>query len=232
MVEFSPLAMFAQASWIVQLVLLALILMSVVSWVVIYNKSSMLRTQNRDLHTFEHTFWDGGQELHAFFNKVATKRRRSAIEEIFHEGFLEYHNLVRKQQAGGHATAAEDIGYTAVRRMNVTLAREAEALELHLPMLATIGSTAPYIGLFGTVWGIIHAFHSLDPTQGATMLAQIAPGISEALVATAIGLFAAIPAMIAYNRFTDRTDKLLTAYRNFIEEFTGLLQRDALTHKV
>lgn len=229
MTEFSPLAMFAQASWIVQLVLFTLVLMSVVSWVVIHSKSSMLRTQNRDLHKFERTFWEEGQELHALYNKVAMNRRRTAIEAIFYEGFLEYHQLVRKQQAGGQpTTSAEAIGYTVVRRMNVTLAREAEALELHLPMLATIGSTSPYIGLFGTVWGIIHAFHSLDPTQGATMLAQIAPGISEALVATAIGLFAAIPAMIAYNRFTDRADKLLTAYRNFIEELTGLLQRDAL----
>ena len=229
MPEFSPIAMFAQASWVVQGVLLLLILLSVMSWVVIFNKSSMLRAQDRELRAFEQEFWSGAQELYSFHNKVMQIKRRTAIQEIFHEGCLEYYQLVSKQGASNQPTSAEAIGYTVVRRMNVTLAREAEALELHLPMLATIGSTSPYIGLFGTVWGIINAFHSLDPSQGAAMLVQIAPGISEALVATAIGLFAAIPAMIAYNRYTERVDKLLAAYRNFVEELTGILQRDALT---
>ena len=146
------------------------------------------------------------------------------LEEIFCCGCREYVQLARNRQL-----SADAIAHTVVRSMRVALAREAEHLEVHLPLLATIGSTSPYVGLFGTVWGIINAFHSLDPAGGAAMLVLIAPGISEALVATAVGLFAAIPAVIAYNRYTDRVDKLLTRYGNFIDEFTTMAQRQALS---
>ena len=223
MPEFSVWAMFAEASWVVQGVLLLLLLASVASWVVIFGKSALLREQQRQALAFEDKFWRG-IDMMQFYDAVRQRRRRSVLEEIFCCGCREYVQLARNRQL-----SVDAIAHTVVRSMRVALAREAEHLEVHLPLLATIGSTSPYVGLFGTVWGIINAFHSLDPAGGAAMLVLIAPGISEALVATAVGLFAAIPAVIAYNRYTDRVDKLLTRYGNFIDEFTTLLQRQALT---
>ncbi len=222
MPEFSVWEMLTQASLVVQAVMLVLLLASFVSWVIIFNKSRVLRQQHRDAVEFEDMFWQG-IELMKFYDQMRQRRSRPPLGDVFCAGFREYAQLARSKRL-----SPDTVSHTAVRGMRVALAREAERLEVHLPTLATIGSTSPYIGLFGTVWGIINAFHSLDPTQGASMLTMIAPGISEALVATALGLFAAIPAVIAYNRFTDRVDKLLTRYGNFIEEFTALLQREAL----
>lgn len=225
MVEFSILEMLGQASLLVQGVMLILVLASFVSWVIIFNKSQILRRQHQEAIKFEDKFWQG-IELVQFYDQMRQRQSRPPLGDVFCAGFREYVQLVRNKQL-----SPDTISHTAERSMRVVLTREAEHLEVHLPVLATIGSTSPYIGLFGTVWGIINAFHSLDPTRGASMLTMIAPGISEALVATALGLFAAIPAVIAYNRFTDRVDKLLTQYSNFIEEFTTLLQREALANQ-
>ena len=225
MVEFSFWGMLTQASVVVQGVMLILALASFASWIIIFNKSQILRRQHQEAVQFEEKFWQG-IELVQFYDQMRQRRSRPTLGDVFCAGFREYVQLARNQQL-----SPETISHTAERSMKVVLTREADHLEVHLPVLATIGSTSPYIGLFGTVWGIINAFHSLDPTRGASMLTMIAPGISEALVATALGLFAAIPAVIAYNRFTDQVDKLLTRYSNFIEEFTTLLQREALTNQ-
>ena len=225
MVEFSFWGMLTQASVVVQGVMLILALASFASWIIIFNKSQILRRQYQEAVQFEEKFWQG-IELVQFYDQMRQRRSRPPLGDMFCAGFREYVQLARNQQL-----SPETISHTAERSMKVVLAREADHLEVHLPVLATIGSTSPYIGLFGTVWGIINAFHSLDPTRGASMLTMIAPGISEALVATALGLFAAIPAVIAYNRFTDQVDKLLTRYSNFVEEFTTLLQREALTNR-
>lgn len=225
MVEFSILEMLGQASVAVQGVMLILVVASFVSWVIIFNKSQILRRQHAEAVKFEDKFWQG-IELVQFYDQMRQRQSRPPLGDVFCAGFREYVQLARNKQL-----SPDTISHTAVRSMRVVLTREAEHLEMHLPVLATIGSTSPYIGLFGTVWGIINAFHALDPTRGASMLTMIAPGISEALVATALGLFAAIPAVIAYNRFTDRVDKLLTRYSNFIEEFTTLLQREALANQ-
>ena len=220
--EFTLWGMLSQASAVVQAVMLVLLLASVVSWAIILNKSRVLNAHQKDARTFEDRFWQG-VDLSQLYGQLRQRKSHSALEEVFCLGFREYVQLTRNRQV-----SLDSINHTAVRSMRVALSRNVEHLETHLPTLATIGSTSPYIGLFGTVWGIINAFHSLDPTQGASMLISIAPGISEALVATALGLFAAIPAVIAYNRFTDRVDKLQVQYSNFIEEFTALLQRESL----
>ena len=225
MPEFSFWSMLSQASVVVQGVMLILTLASFASWVIIFNKAKILRQQHQEAVRFEDKFWQG-IELVKFYDQMRQRKLRPVLGDVFCAGFREYLQLARSRQL-----SSETISHTAERSMKVVLTREAERLEIHLPVLATIGSTSPYVGLFGTVWGIINAFHSLDPTRGASMLTMIAPGISEALVATALGLFAAIPAVVAYNRFTDRVDKLVMRYSNFIEEFTTLLQREALAHQ-
>ena len=222
MAEFSFWGMLAQASFLVQGVILILAMASFVSWAIIFSKERVLRQHHQAAVEFEEKFWEG-IELLQFYDQMRQRQSRPPLGDVFCAGFREYVQLARNKKL-----SPDTISHTAERSMKVVLTREAEHLEMYLPVLATIGSTSPYIGLFGTVWGIINAFHSLDPTGGASMLVMIAPGISEALVATALGLFAAIPAVIAYNRFTERVDKLLTRYSNFIEEFTTLLQREAL----
>ncbi len=221
--EFSFWGMFAQASMVVQAVMVVLGLASLVSWAVIFNKSRVMRTQEDELRVFDDNFWQG-VELTSLYERLRASEVRTIPEETFITGFRAYVQLARSNQL-----SPEAIGHTSVRKMKVLLVQQAEYLERHLPMLATIGSVSPYIGLFGTVWGIINAFHSLDPLQGSSMLATIAPGISEALIATALGLFAAIPALVGYNYYVERVDKLLTRYDTFVEEFTALLQRETLT---
>ncbi len=220
--EFTPWNMFVDASVLVQGVILILLLASIVSWVIILTKARILKAHRKEARKFEDRFWKG-VDLSQLYGQLRQRKQQTALESVFCLGFREYVQLARNRQV-----TMESINHTAVRSMKVALARNAEYLETHLPTLATIGATSPYVGLLGTVWGIINAFHSLDPTQGASMLISIAPGISEALGATALGLFAAIPAVIAYNRFADQVDKLLTQYSNFIEEFTALLQRESL----
>ncbi|HHT00132.1 MAG TPA: protein TolQ [Thiomicrospira sp.] len=209
------------ASLVVQAVMLILAFMSVAAWAVAIAKSYQIRKALREAKKFEKTFWET-QELSGLYHQVEYNRdSETGLALIFADGFKEFVRL--KQQ--GVQEAADLISGTQ-RTMKIAFSRQSDKLENHLSFLATVGSSAPYIGLFGTVWGIIHAFQSLGDVQHAT-LAAVAPGISEALIATAIGLFAAIPAVIAYNRLSNKVDRLLSEYENFAEGFLTILQRQA-----
>lgn len=207
------------ASVVVQLVMVLLVLASVVSWVMILQRRTVLRRAYRTLKTFEEKFWSG-VDLGELFREVnANPDPFSGPENIFRAGIKEFTRL--RQQSDADPDAVMD---GVQRSMRVALAREEERLETHLPFLATVGSTSPYIGLFGTVWGIMNSFRGLANVHQAT-LASVAPGISEALIATAIGLFAAIPAVIAYNRYSSRVESLMNSYETFAEEFSSVLHR-------
>ncbi|MBR9830006.1 MAG: protein TolQ [Oceanospirillales bacterium] len=207
------------ASLVVQLVMLLLLLASFLSWVMIFQRNQVMRKAHRALRQFEDRFWSG-IDLGQLFREVSqTPDAGSGAENIFRAGLQEYTRLTQK------ADSDPDMVMNGVQRaMRVAMAREEERLERHLPFLATVGSTSPYVGLFGTVWGIMNAFRGLANVHQAT-LASVAPGISEALVATAIGLFAAIPAVIAYNRFSSQSEGLLSAYDTFADEFSSILYR-------
>lgn len=210
----------SSAGLVVQLVMLILLLASVISWVMIIQRSLYFRRARTRLQAFETEFWSG-VDLAKLYRQQKPVNKMSGAENIFRAGFKEYSRL--RQQAGAEAEAVME---GASRAMRIALSNEEEKLDQHLPFLATVGSTSPYIGLFGTVWGIMHSFQSLANMQQAT-IATVAPGISEALVATAIGLFAAIPAVIAYNRFAARSDTMLKHYQNFSDEFSSILHRQA-----
>jgi biopolymer transport protein TolQ len=218
--DTSLLSLITGASLPVQLVMLLLMIASVLSWALILVKWRLLRDARREVETFEGRFWSGINLNELFSQLTARKRERSGMEAIFEAGFREFARS-RKAGLGGEGTLAN-----ASRSMRVALTRESDFLETNLSFLATVGSTSPYVGLFGTVWGIMNAFISLGAAQQATLQA-VAPGIAEALIATAIGLFAAIPAVIAYNRYSNDIDRLVIRYENFAEEFTGILQRQA-----
>jgi biopolymer transport protein TolQ len=210
--DLSFLSLILNASLIVQLVMLILITMSIASWTVIFKKGSTLRGVKRDTERFERDFWSGG-DLNTLLEAAQRNNRSSAVmERIFAGGMLEF-------------SKAREID-AARRAMKATYQREMDILEANLPFLASVGSVSPYIGLFGTVWGIMHAFKGLANVQNAT-LAAVAPGIAEALVATAIGLFAAIPAVVAYNSNATEIDRLAIRFETFMEEFTNILQRQA-----
>jgi len=214
----------ADASLLVQLVMLMLVLASLISWTMIVSKAKVLKQANKQANEFEDRFWSGA-DLPSLYEKVSNKRNLSGMEHIFVAGFKEYIRLHKTNRV-----SALSISDTSLRSMKVALSREIDFLENYLSFLATVGSTSPYIGLFGTVWGIMNSFRALSDAQQAT-LAAVAPGIAEALIATAMGLFAAIPAVIAYNRYSNQADRLITRYDNFVEEFTALLQRQAILHK-
>ena len=217
--ELSLLDLVLHASFVVQFVLLILVLASILSWTMIFDRARVLRKAARAAAEFERRFWSGG-DLSALYRDLGPDDKSlTGLAAIFRSGFKEYVRL-RKGEEGD--PMAVILG--AERSMRVALSREMDRLEANLSFLATVGSTSPYIGLFGTVWGIMHSFHALGNVKQAT-LALVAPGISEALVATAIGLFAAIPAVIAYNRFADRVERLNNRYEEFMEEFSTLLQR-------
>ncbi len=217
--ELSLLDLVLHASFVVQFVLLILVLASILSWTTIFDRARVLRKAARAAAEFERRFWSGG-DLSALYRDLGPDDKSlTGLAAIFRSGFKEYVRL-RKGEDGD--PMAVILG--AERSMRVALSREMDRLEANLSFLATVGSTSPYIGLFGTVWGIMHSFHALGNVKQAT-LALVAPGISEALVATAIGLFAAIPAVIAYNRFADRVERLNNRYEEFMEEFSTLLQR-------
>jgi biopolymer transport protein TolQ len=220
-VELSVYELILEASLVVQLVMLLLLGASVVSWTMIFLKWRTLRDASRSAKAFEDRFWSG-VDVTRLFEGIQKKDHPTGMEHIFAAGFREYARLHKQQRLSPQA-----VSDTAQRAMRVALSREIDALETYLSFLATVGSTAPYVGLFGTVWGIMHAFMSLSGVQQATLQA-VAPGIAEALIATAIGLFAAIPAVIAYNRYANDVDRLVTRYDNFQEEFVALLQRQAL----
>lgn len=211
----------AQASITVQLVMFILLLASVMSWVIIYLKYDVLRKARADARRFEDQFWSGINlaDLYARVKKSAVDE--SGLARIFVAGFSEFVRT-RKHTPGNTATMLASVQ----RGMKVAQAREEERLDAHLSILATVGSISPYIGLFGTVWGIMRSFTALGSVQQAS-LAMVAPGIAEALIATAMGLFAAIPAVIAYNRYVERVDQLANSYENFAEEFVGILQRQS-----
>ena len=219
--DLTILAMIINASIVVKAVMAILVLASLFSWTYIFMKIFTLRRALKEAETFEREFW-GGSDLVGLYQRAAAGRYVAAgMERIFEAGFKEFLKL--KGRAGADVTALMD---GTRRAMKATLQREVDGLEAHLSFLATVGSVSPYIGLFGTVWGIMNAFRGLSNVAQAT-LAQVAPGIAEALVATAIGLFAAIPAVIAYNRFAHDIDRLAGRYESFMEELSNILQRQA-----
>lgn len=218
----SILVLVRDASVVVQLVLLLLLLASLVSWTMIFRKRAQLRAAQVAAEAFEARFWAGANLAQMYQELNQRGRTAMGMESIFLGGFREYSRL--NQQPGVESGMLVEGVHRAMR---VALSRELDALELNLPFLATVGSTSPYVGLFGTVWGIMNSFRSLGGMQQAT-IAHVAPGIAEALVATAMGLLAAIPAVIAYNRYSSAVERLATRYENFMEEFASILQRQAL----
>ncbi|SDH04705.1 biopolymer transport protein TolQ [Vibrio xiamenensis] len=220
--DISILDLFLQASFLVKLVMLILLGMSVASWAMIIQRSKVLSKAAKDTESFEDKFWSG-KDLSALYQEVNKRKDElSGTEEIFYSGFTEFARL-RKSNASSPDYIMEGTG----RAMRVAVSREVDDLETSLPFLATVGSISPYIGLFGTVWGIMHAFIALGEVKQAT-LAMVAPGIAEALIATAMGLFAAIPAVMAYNRLSNKVGKLEHNYATFSEEFHSILHRQAM----
>jgi len=212
-------------SVIVQILVMALLIMaSVTSWAIILRKRAELKKTRQQADKFEEEFWSTG-DLTAMYRKIeANKNVVYGVASIFESGFREFARL--RQHA---AVSAEQVIEGSRRSMRAALLKETDRLESSLSMLATIGSTSPYVGLFGTVFGIMRAFHGLGDATQAT-LSQVAPGISEALVATAMGLFAAIPAVIFYNRYADKVSRLELRHDTFVEELSTILQRHAATH--
>jgi biopolymer transport protein TolQ len=218
--DFSIVTLVLQASFVVQVVMAGLMIASLASWTVIFGKLfglARVRSANDD---FEREFW-AGRNLNDLYTDATKKTAASPMERIFASGMREFFKLREKRVAD---TGALLDG--ARRAMRASFQRELDAVESNLSFLASVGSVSPYVGLFGTVWGIMHAFIGLSNLQQVT-LATVAPGIAEALVATAIGLFAAIPAVIAYNRFARDIDRIAIQLESFIEEFSNILQRNA-----
>jgi biopolymer transport protein TolQ len=219
--DLSFFSLITGASVVVQLVMLLLLSVSVMSWTMIFRKRNALSEARVDADRFEDSFWSGG-DLATLYHKVSPRGDElRGLANIFVAGFKEFTRL-RKSSGSDPMDVLEG----AQRSMRVALSREIDDLETHLSFLATVGSTSPYVGLFGTVWGIMNAFRGLGNVHQAT-LAMVAPGIAEALIATAMGLFAAIPAVIAYNRYSNDVERLENRYDNFLEEFSSILQRQA-----
>ena len=216
--SMSMWSLVSNASLLVQLVMLSLLLASVISWIIIFQRSTTLGAARKGLEQFEERFWSG-VDLSRLYREVNGKQGLTGSERIFQAGFKEFSRL--RQQQGMQPDAVMD---AVARAMRVAISREEEHLEQNLPFLATVGSTSPYVGLFGTVWGIMNSFRGLAQVQQAT-LATVAPGIAEALIATAIGLFAAIPAVVAYNRFAARSEVLIARYYTFADELHAILHR-------
>ena len=219
--ELSFFDLFLEASLLVQLVMLVLLVTSMVSWAFIFQRSKVLNQAQIDLKKFEDKFWSGA-DLNKLYQELSARQSLSGLASLFTSGFKEFVRLRKSAHS-----SSESIMEGSSRAMRVSLSREIDELERHLPFLATTGSISPYIGLFGTVWGIMNSFIALGQVQQAT-LAMVAPGIAEALIATAMGLFAAIPAYVAYNRFISQVEKLENSYGNFMEEFSSILHRQTL----
>ncbi len=221
--DLSFLSLITNASLLVQLVMALLLLVSVMSWSYIFRKMFAIKSARSQTEEFERAFWSGGN-LSALYEEAGSNRRRTgALERIFESGMGEF-NKTRAAFGGKSMVDAGGVIDGARRAMRAAYQREMDALESHLAFLASVGSVSPYVGLFGTVWGIMNAFRGLANVQQAT-LAAVAPGIAEALIATAIGLFAAIPAVVAYNRYSHDIDRLAIRFESFIEEFSNILQR-------
>jgi len=221
--DLSILAMVASASLVVQLVLLLLVVVSFMSWYFIFLKAFTIRRAERKTEHFERDFWSGSDLAALFQSAVNHRHSTGSLERIFEAGFREFAKLKSSKGAAAEPSVMVD---GARRAMRATYQREMDRLEAHLAFLASVGSVSPYVGLLGTVWGIMHSFRGLANMAQAT-LAAVAPGIAEALVATAIGLFAAIPAVVAYNRFSHGVDRLAVRFESFMEEFSNILQRQA-----
>ena len=218
--DLSLLTLITEASVLVQLVMLILVAASIISWFIIFQKNKLLKITQVEAERFEDAFWSGG-DLSELYSKLSRRRLpREGMEKVFETGFAEF--------ARSYKTTTDPAFMMASiqRSMKVVLSREEDKLESNLSLLATIGSTSPYVGLFGTVWGIMNSFTALGAVQNAS-LNMVAPGIAEALIATAMGLFAAIPAVVAYNRYSDKVERLVGRYENFMEEFTTVLQRQS-----
>jgi biopolymer transport protein TolQ len=219
--ELSYVHLIMNASPVVQMVIGLLVFASVSSWTMIFDRMRVIRRAKRDAEEFENRFWSGGDLADLYRQIERSGDDDAGMAAIFRAGFREYARLRAKTTVEPMAVV-----HGAQRSMRVALSREMDDLETYLSTLATIGSTSPYVGLFGTVWGIMHSFTALGNVKQAT-LALVAPGIAEALIATAIGLFAAIPAVIAFNRYSNDVERLNNRYDDFLEEFSTILQRQA-----
>ena len=219
--DFSIVSMVLNASPIVQMVLLLLLIASVGSWTIIIEKSRMLKQSVAAADEFESRFWSGGDLASMYRDIARSSETHMGMAGIFKSGFREFGRLQKQPGLSG-----DQMLEGARRAMRISQIREIDRLENNLAVLATVGSTSPYVGLFGTVWGIMNTFQSLATVQSAT-LALVAPGISEALIATAMGLVAAIPAVIAFNRYADKVGRLEVRFDTFMEELSAILQRHA-----
>ncbi len=223
--DLSFIALITHAHVIVQLIMALLLGVSLISWTYIFRKTFAIRAARRQTEKFERSFWAGGN-LHTLHQSASSTRDQSgALARIFEAGMGEF---IKSKQS---SPTREPLDINAVldgarRAMRAAFQRELDSLDSHLNFLASVGSVSPYVGLLGTVWGIMNAFRGLANVQQAT-LAAVAPGIAEALIATAIGLFAAIPAVVAYNRFTHDIDRLAIRFESFVEEFSNILQRQS-----
>ena len=216
--DLSMITLISEASLVVKLVMLALLAISIYSWLLIFKKRNELIQAKQDADSFEDKFLSGN-ELNKLYEDISSRPHASrGMEGIFEVGFKEFVRLKKSAPESGMVLDG------AQRVMRISLAREVDQLEMSLPFLATAGSTSPYIGLFGTVWGIMNSFRALGNVQQAT-LGMVAPCIAEALISTAIGLFASIPAVIAYNRYSHEVERLINRYDTFLEEFSSILQR-------
>ena len=222
--DLSILELFLNASIVVQSVIVILILASMVSWMIIFERWIYIKKVNQEFFDFETRFWsDSGLEA-LLLTSQEGEHEPIGAEYIFQVGYLDYKRLIAEK------IDSDTIMSSVQRNMQAALTKEQSLLEKHLPFLATVASVSPYIGLFGTVWGIMNSFRGLAGSSQAT-LSAVAPGISEALIATAIGLFAAIPALIAYNKYISDSDRLISSFEGFKEEFSSVLHRDIQSDK-
>ncbi len=219
--DMSVLSLITGASLLVQLVIAGLVLASIVSWYYVFIKVFTFKRAARQADKFEREFWAGGDLNELFQRAINARDSAGSLERIFEAGFREFTKL--RKQSGQNISVVMD---GTRRAMRATYQREMENLESHLSFLASVGSVSPYVGLFGTVWGIMNSFRSLANAGQAT-LGSVAPGLAEALIATAMGLFAAIPAVVAYNRFAEDVNRLATRFDSFMEEFSNILQRQS-----
>jgi len=218
--DLSIIELITNASWAVQGIMALLLIVSVMSWYYIFHKLFALRRARKQTADFEQSFWSR-PDLNGLYQSAASARHRTgSLERIFEAGFRDFVKLKAQK------VESSDLIDSARRAMRATYQREIDYLESHLAFLASVGSVSPYVGLLGTVWGIMHAFRGLANMSSAT-LSAVAPGIAEALVATAIGLFAAIPAVVAYNRYSHDIDRLAIQFESFMDEFANILQRQS-----
>ncbi len=221
--QLSLWSLIANATVLVQFVMSLLFIASIISWVMIVQRGLYLRSASRNLREFEDNFWSG-IDLNQLYHDSGTSHAAEGLSSVFRAGYREFNRLTQQSSADSEAVMEG-----AERSMRVALSREEEKLNRNLPFLASVASVSPYIGLFGTVWGIMNSFRGLANVQQAT-LATVAPGISEALIATAMGLFAAIPAVLAYNRYSASADSIFSSYETFSEEFSSILHRRVHSH--